>query len=189
MDDTIALAFLDQDGVITKEVHHLHRMEDLEILPNVAKAIRAIRAKGFKIAVITNQAAVAKGIVELDQVLALQKEIVRRLADEGAVIDGYFYCPHHPQGTVEPYNRECDCRKPEPGMFKRAAVEFQEKFGKKVDFSASVTVGDKTGDILAGQAVGTRTVLVETGYGGKDGVHEATPDFVAKDLFDAVQYF
>ncbi len=173
--------FLDRDGVMVEDVHHLHRIADLSVIPQVPEAIVEMRKRGYLVIVVTNQAAVAKGIATIGEVEAINNEMLRRLALHGATIDGVYYCPHHPKGKVAEYAVVCECRKPSPGMLLQAARELD------IDLAASFLVGDKTSDILAGERAKVKTILVETGYGGTDGANKVVPNIFAKDLWHASQ--
>lgn len=174
--------FLDRDGVINQDTDHLRNMADFRLLPGAAQALRVIKERGYLVIVVTNQAAVAKGMLSLDQLESMHEEIKQELARHGAEIDAIYYCPHHPDGIVPEYAIKCDCRKPGVGMIIKAIKEFD------IDLSKSFLVGDKTGDILAGTRAGLTTILVRTGYGGQDGKFEASPDFTADDLKAALRY-
>ena len=175
--------FLDRDGVINEEVDHLNNVADLRILPGAASAIKKMNEAGYHVIVVSNQAAIAKGIMTPAGLSAIHDEMKKRLADEGARIDGIYYCPHHPDGTLEEYSFTCACRKPETGMIDQAAKDFDIEVGK------SFMVGDTTGDILTGRRAGLKTILVKTGYAGKDNRYDVSPDFIAEDLSAATQYF
>ena len=174
--------FLDRDGVINEDVDHLHKVADLRILPGAAEAIKILRERGYLTIVISNQSVVAKGMATIEDMEAIHREMEDRLAKEGAVLHGIYYCPHHPNGVIAEYTRVCDCRKPEIGMIQKAVTDFA------IDLKQSFLVGDTTGDILTGARAGLKTILVKTGYAGRDGCHEATPDFVADDLLAAIDH-
>lgn len=91
-------------------------------------------------------------------------------------VDAVYYCPHHPDGNVEAYRKECRCRKPGTGMIERACRDFD------IDLGHSYMVGDRAGDILAGQSAGVKTVLVESGYGNARLESEVRADYVLRDL-------
>jgi D-glycero-D-manno-heptose 1,7-bisphosphate phosphatase len=116
--------------------------------------------------VLTNQAGIARGIVREAFVEEAHNHIAERLSLGGARLDGFYYCPHHPDASVESLRMQCDCRKPRPGMLTRAAADLE------IDLTRSFVVGDRWHDIEAGQAVGSRGVLVRTGYGRSE---ELTP--------------
>ncbi len=153
------IVFLDRDGTINEEVEYLHRPEDLVILPGVAMALRRLREQGFKLVVVTNQAGVARGYYGEEDVKALHEYLNRQLSMDGAFIDCFYYCPHHPVYGIGKYGRACHCRKPETGMFEMAEERFP------VDKSRSYMIGDKLLDMEAGKRYGVGTVLVGTGYG------------------------
>lgn len=153
------IVFLDRDGTINAEVEYLHRREDLVILPGVAEALRRLRAHGFKLVVVTNQAGVARGYYGEEDVISLHEYLNFLLSREGAGIDRFFYCPHHPVHGIGEYRQKCRCRKPDTGMF-----EMAEEF-YRVDKSRSYMIGDKLLDTEAGRRYGVSTILVGTGYG------------------------
>ena len=150
--------FLDRDGVLISDVHLLTRTEQITILPNVASALRDLARAGWKLMVASNQTVVARGLVSEVEVGEIHRTICSAIvAQGGAQIDAWYYCPHHPQATVTAYRADCDCRKPRPGLLLRAAVEHD------VDLARSFMIGDRMTDIIAGASAGCRTVLVETG--------------------------
>lgn len=154
-----ATIFLDRDGTINEEVHYLHRKEDLKLLPMAAEAIRLWNEKGFRVVVVTNQAGVARGYYGEQDVKALHRYMDQLLGRQGARIDEYYYCPHHPEHGIGRYKVKCHCRKPDTGMFEAAAQD------GAVDKAHSYMVGDKWLDIQAGARFGVHTALVGTGYG------------------------
>jgi D-glycero-D-manno-heptose 1,7-bisphosphate phosphatase len=156
--------FLDRDGTLNEEVNYLHRKEDLVILPGVPEALRAFREAGYKLVVVTNQAGVARGYYEEKDVKLLHEYMNGLLRPQGAGIDHFFYCPHHPEHGIGVYKTACRCRKPETGMF-----EMAEQF-YEIDKEHSWMIGDKLIDIQAGKNYHLHTALVGTGYGAK--VHE-----------------
>jgi len=154
-----AAVFLDRDGTINEEVGYLDRVEKLRLIPGAAEAIRLLNEKGFKTVVVTNQSGVARGFFTEAFVETVHSRIQELLAAEGAVIDGFYYCPHHPTEGRGPYLQDCDCRKPAPGLLRCAAAEHG------IDPSRSFVVGDTLKDIEAGGRVGIPGILVLTGYG------------------------
>lgn len=178
--------FLDRDGTINEEVNYLHRTEDLKLLPGIPDAIRLLKEQGYRIVVVTNQAGVARGYYSEADVEALHGYMNRLLRGQGAEIDHFFYCPHHPEHGIGAYRRQCHCRKPETGMFEMAEQYYT------VDREHSWMIGDKLLDILAGMNYGVHTVLVGTGYGTE--VHkeqvekgEQPYDIYAETFMDAAR--
>ena len=113
------VVFLDRDGTINEEVEYLYRPEDLRFLPGVPEAIKRLNGAGFKVVVITNQAGVARGYYTEADVERLHSYMNRLLEEKGAHIDGFYYCPHHPEHGIGEYKKDCECRKPKTGMFLR----------------------------------------------------------------------
>jgi D-glycero-D-manno-heptose 1,7-bisphosphate phosphatase len=159
--------FLDRDGTMIEESGYLNRLERLVFFPFTVDAIRVLNRAGFAVVVVTNQAGIARGIVPESFVADAHRHIAVRLEAGGARVDGFYFCPHYPSGAVEQYRTACDCRKPQPGMLRRAAADLD------LDLARSFVVGDRWHDLAAGQAVGARGVLVRTGLGLED---EASPD-------------
>ena len=151
--------FLDRDGTLIEEVGYLDRAERVELYPYSADALRALNRAGLRVVMVTNQSGVARGFFSESVVEAVHAHIERLLADAGAHIDAYYYCPHHPDGKVAEYARACDCRKPGRGLVDRAARELG------IDPRRSFTVGDRWLDVALARAIGGAGVLVRTGYG------------------------
>jgi D-glycero-D-manno-heptose 1,7-bisphosphate phosphatase len=179
--------FLDRDGVIIEEVHYLTRIEQVRLIPGAAEAIRRLNQAGVPVVVVTNQSGVAQGLFPEQRVAEVHAEIDRLLACEDARVDCYYYCPHHPGTGVEPYRRECDCRKPRPGMLVTAGRDLG------LDLSASWLVGDKISDLEAATAAGCSSLLVRTGHGQRTsaGLDETRkpPAAVVADLTEAVEVY
>lgn len=141
-------AFLDRDGVINVDIGYLHRPEDFQWIPGAPAAIRRLNDLGFWVFVVTNQSGVARGFYPEAAVQDLHRWINRQLQQFGAHVDAFFYCPHHPDGSVSPYNRPCDCRKPAAGLIEQAFAAWP------VDPAGSFLIGDKISDMGAAQAMG-----------------------------------
>jgi D-glycero-D-manno-heptose 1,7-bisphosphate phosphatase len=153
--------FLDRDGTINEEIGYMDRMEKLRLIPGAAKAIRLINASGMKAVVVTNQSGVARGIFTESFVAEIHARLGEMLRAEGASVDGIYFCPHHPTDGRGDYLRECECRKPAPGLLLRAAAELH------LDPVRSYMVGDTLKDIEAGVRAGAEGILVRTGYGNE----------------------
>lgn len=168
--------FLDRDGVLTEEKSYIASVEDLRIFPYAAECIRRIHEKGYYAIVITNQSGVARGIFTEEVLLKMNDILIRQTK-----ADAVYYCPHHPEGILEKYKKNCHCRKPETGMFKMACERFP------IDMLGSYMVGDRATDILAGQNMGIKTVLLESGYGTAGLEQYVEPDYRMKDLRDLTE--
>jgi D-glycero-D-manno-heptose 1,7-bisphosphate phosphatase len=174
--------FLDRDGTIIRQVELMHEIGQLRMLPGASKAIRLLNRRGIPVIVVTNQPVVARGVASEQQVRLVHEELERRLGNVGAHVDGYYFCPHHPNATLPQYREQCACRKPKPGMLFDAARQFG------IDLHQSVIIGDTTQDVEMGRRVGIRTILVRTGHGGRDPwQYEVIPDWTATNLLEAVQ--
>ena len=180
--------FLDRDGTINEEVGYLDSLDKLKIIPASYQAIKLINLNGMKAIVISNQAGVARGLFTEEFVHEINNIITADLQRHGAVIDKFYYCPHHPEHGNGEYLQNCNCRKPAPGMLLQAAEELN------IDLSSSYFVGDRFIDMETAKKVGAKGVLVKTGYGedllqddGPDrATLENTPDFIAADILEAV---
>jgi len=176
-----AAVFLDRDGTLIREVNYLTAIEQIEVLPKVASALRLLRAGGFKLVMVTNQSVVARGALSEAGLQKIHAEIVKRLAQEGAVLDGIYYCPHHPTEGLGDYRVVCDCRKPKTAMIKRAAEDLQ------IDPTLSYVVGDQLTDIELASAVGATGILVGRDDAAARGVVPLSFRFAA-DLAGAAEW-
>jgi D-glycero-D-manno-heptose 1,7-bisphosphate phosphatase len=158
-DSRYAAVFLDRDGTINEEVGYLDRLDKLHLIPGAAEAIRLINQSGMKAVVVTNQSGVARGMFDEAFVDEVHRQLRKMLREEGASLDGFYFCPHHPLEGRGSYLRVCDCRKPAPGLLLRAADELC------LDPERSYMIGDTLKDIEAASRIGARGVLVRTGYG------------------------
>jgi D-glycero-D-manno-heptose 1,7-bisphosphate phosphatase len=154
--------FLDRDGVLIKEINYLSSPDQVNVYPETIQALRLLKENNYVIIVVTNQAGVARGFFAENSVPKVHNEIDRQLKQFNLQIDHYYYCPHHPDGSVEKYAINCDCRKPMPGMILQAAKEYN------LDLNASFLIGDKISDLLSAENAGCLGILVETGYGQKN---------------------
>ena len=145
---------VDRDGTLIRDVGYLSRIEQIELLPRTAEALRMLSEAGLKIAVVTNQSAVGRGLLDEAELGRIHRELEARLAAAGASVDGIYYCPHHPTEAIGSYRIRCDCRKPDAGMARRAA----EDLG--LDLGRSYVIGDKGIDMELAARVGARGILV-----------------------------
>ncbi|MGA8849131.1 MAG: D-glycero-beta-D-manno-heptose 1,7-bisphosphate 7-phosphatase [Dehalococcoidia bacterium] len=176
--------FLDRDGVITQEPpYYAHKLSELELLPKSADAIRLLNENGFLVIVVCNQAGIAYGYYREEDAISFNQAMKDNLARDGARIDAMYYCPHHPEAKIERYRLDCNCRKPKPGMLTGAGKELN------IDLKQSFMVGDKLSDVEAGKRAGCKTIMVKTGQGVEElKKNEIVCDYVAKDLYNAVQH-
>ncbi len=174
--------FLDRDGTIIEDASYIGEISRIKFLPMVSEAIKLLNESGFKVIITTNQAGVARGYFTEDAVREVNRYIEETLATQGALIDRTYYCPHHIEGTIKEYRKECHWRKPNPGMIEEAAREFS------IDLRDSFIIGDKMSDIETGCRAGCRTLLLAD-KGSPEGEKTAsTPDYIAADLYEAVEW-
>ena len=140
--------FLDRDGVINVDHAYVHRIEDFEFIPGIFELCRRAKALGYLLVVVTNQAGIGRGLYSEAQFHALTNWMKARFADEGAALDGVYFCPTHPTAGMGDYRVESAHRKPGPGMLLQAARELD------IDLARSAIVGDKMSDMRAGAAAG-----------------------------------
>jgi D-glycero-D-manno-heptose 1,7-bisphosphate phosphatase len=175
-------AFLDRDGTLIREVGYLDDPEGLELLPGAAAAVRRLRAAGFPVVVISNQAGVGRGLFPSARVHETMARLRERLRAEGAELDAIYFCPHRPED-------QCACRKPGTALLERAADDLE------LSLRDSVMIGDKWIDVATGQRAGGSGVLVRTGYGRDEEARLAEseldrpPDYVADDVADATSWW
>jgi len=171
--------FLDRDGTIIKEKNFIQSPQQLEFFSGSIQAIKILKNLGYKIIVVSNQSGVGRGILTEEMVKKVNHFFMRKLVEKDAPVDALYYCPHHP-------DQNCDCRKPETGMLKKAAQEH------KLNLRDAVVIGDKISDVRLGKNIGAKTILVLTGYGksevSKIKEEKDKPDFVAKNLLSATRW-
>lgn len=162
-------AFLDRDGVLNVDRGYTFRPEDLKMIPTAAAAVRLLNDAGFYVFVVSNQSGVARGFYTEAAVDLFNTHIQDNLKVEGAHIDAFYYCPHHPDGAIKGLAIQCRCRKPAPGMLEQAARDWP------IDLSRSFLIGDKDVDMAAARAFHIRGVKFDAQAG-------SLVDLVRKEL-------
>lgn len=164
--------FIDRDGTLIEEHGDLGDPDGVELLPGAAHAVRRLQDAGLLTVLVTNQSGIAKGLFSFEDFKAVQERLIKLLAEEGVRLDKVYVCPHHPDVTGP-----CDCRKPGPGMYRRAAADLS------VDLARSFYVGDRWRDVAVTEEIGGTFFLLRTGAAGQGAPPET--DRVA-DLAEAV---
>ena len=179
--------FLDRDGTINREVGFLRSVEELELLPRSAQAVKLINDSGYLAIVVTNQPVIARGEVTEPELNEIHNRMETLLGENAAYIDRLYYCPHHPdsgfEGEVPSLKIKCSCRKPAPGMLLKAADELN------IDLAGSWMIGDRNTDILAGINAGTKTARIVDDTAPEDSERRLidTPaDITGSDLYDVI---
>ena len=177
-----ALWILDRDGTIITETGYLREGEPFDLIPGAAASIRRLNRAGLAVAVATNQSAIARGWLSPSGLENIHRAIGEALAREGAHIDAWFACPHHPEIGEAPWRTECTCRKPAPGLIQMAL----EHFG--VEPAKAVMVGDSLTDLEAATGALVPSILVRTGKGAQQ-LEQARdlPLRAARDLAEVVE--
>jgi histidinol-phosphate phosphatase family protein len=157
---------------MAEDVSYCSRPKDFKLFPRTARAVKQLKEHGFKVIVVTNQSGVGRGYFTEETLLKIHNKMKKELAKEGAILDGIYYCPHHPDD-------KCDCRKPKPGLVIRAAHE------NGIDLERSFVVGDLPFDIGLGKAAGMKTILV--GHSPSDEAIALEPDAIMPNLQAATQ--
>lgn len=158
MANLIPAIFLDRDGTINVDHGYVYEIDNFEFIDGVIEACLKLKEMGFALVIVSNQSGIARGKFTEDQFMQLTEWMDWSFADRGIDLDGIYYCPHHPTEGKGDYRKECDCRKPMPGMLLSAKEHLN------IDMAASYIVGDKIDDLRAGAAAGVGTkVLVRTG--------------------------
>ncbi|TSH91610.1 HAD family hydrolase [Verticiella sediminum] len=149
--------FLDKDGTLLEDVPYNVDPARMRFAPGVPSGLRRLAALGVPLVVVSNQPGLALGLFEEAALQAMQSHLRRMFADAGAALTAFYYCPHHPDGTVAPFACACRCRKPDSGMLERAAREHG------LSLARSWLIGDILDDVEAGRRAGCRTVLLDNG--------------------------
>ena len=179
--DSRIAVFMDRDGTITEEMGYLKNPDKLKLIPRSAEAVRLLNKRKILAIVISNQSGVARGYFEEKTVSDTHRRLEKLLKEEDAHLDGIYYCPHHTEFGPPKYRKNCNCRKPKPGMLLTAAKRFS------LDLKKCYIIGDKRDDIKLAHSVGARGILVLTGYGEKS-KKKLKPDHITQNLYQAVEW-
>ena len=153
----IQAIFFDRDGVLNEEVGYLWEIEKFRGIDGAREAIKFCNERGILTIVVTNQSGIARGMYTSKEVDALHAFMQKSLAEVGAHIDAFYYCPHYPEGSVKEFSVACDCRKPKPGMILKACKEF------KIQPAQAILFGDSDRDIEAAKAARLRAEIFFAG--------------------------
>lgn len=181
------IVFLDRDGTLIQEQDYLSDPDRVILIPGAAEGLRLLSEQRLVLCVVSNQAGIARGKITESQLEAVHDRFVSLFAEQGVTFDAIEYCPHHPEGSIDRYRQECDCRKPATGMAERIL----SRFSVPPSWSRWV-VGDKMIDIEMGKRLGAQTVLVSTGYGVEEAERCATcgilPNAFLPDINEAAHW-
>ena len=168
--------FLDRDGTLIREREYLSDPGGVELIGGVTEALRRLRAAGYLLVVVTNQSGIGRGLYSVEDYRRVAARLDALLAESEIVLDGTWFCPHHPDHTGP-----CDCRKPGLGMYRAAIGELS------IDPGHSYFIGDKVSDLEPASRLGGQAILVRTGYGTQVDGELPEGAWVARDLLDAAR--
>lgn len=179
--------FLDRDGTVNEQMGYINHVARFVLLPRTAEAIQMLKRSGYLVIVVSNQSGVARGYFPVQLVEKVHRRMQAQLAQQGAAVDGIYFCPHHPRGSVDEFRVDCGCRKPKAGLIAQARRHFA------IDMSRSYVVGDRYTDLELAFRSKLGGVLVKTGYGRGEIEYvlpgqPRKPQYVAQDLLDAAQW-
>jgi histidinol-phosphate phosphatase family protein len=178
--------FLDRDGTLIEEVSELGLTspDQVRLLPGAAEAVHRLNEAGWRVVLVTNQPVIAKGLCSESELQVIHNKLETLLGIEHAFLDRIYFCPHHPKkgfaGERPELKIECECRKPKTGMIQQAVRDLN------IDLAQSWLIGDTTTDVQTAKNAGVRSILLKTGYAGRDGKHPAQSDFTCGALGQAV---
>ncbi|HYO91318.1 MAG TPA: HAD family hydrolase [Pyrinomonadaceae bacterium] len=178
--------FMDRDGTISEEVGYVNHPSRYRVFPFSAEAVRLLNERGWLAILVTNQAGVARGYFTEDLIGEVHGVLRGELERDGARLDAVYYCAHHPSVGEPPFRLDCDCRKPRPGLIRRATADFD------IDLAKSWMIGDRYSDIVLAHNAGVRSCFVLTGYGRGEWEYQREswkhqPEMVAENLLEAVR--
>lgn len=179
--------FLDRDGTINEQMGYINHCDRFMLLPRTAEAIKLLNQNHFPVIIVTNQSGVARGYYPIGLVHEIHALLKTQLARHQAAVDGIYFCPHYAQGKLAEYAIKCNCRKPGTGLIEQACRNFE------IDLTRSYMVGDTCSDMELAHNAGLKGIMVLTGYGMGEidfilPQKQNKPAFIAKDLYDAVQW-
>ena len=149
--------FLDKDGTLIIDVPYNANPDLIQLCRGCLTGLKQLQEQGYLLILVTNQAGIAHGYFNEDELSLVEDRIRQLLKQRGITLTAFYYCPHHPQGRVSSFARDCNCRKPKPGMLIQASAEHN------IDLKASWMIGDILHDTEAGNGAGCRSILVDNG--------------------------
>lgn len=177
-----AAVFIDKDGTLIDNVPYNVDPALIRLSRGAGEALALLKRQGYLLFIVSNQSGVARGFFPESAIEGVKRRLAELLAEYGVVLDGFYYCPHHPKGTEPGYAVACECRKPMPGMLLAAARDHG------LDLKRSWMVGDILDDVEAGHRAGCRSILIDNGNETEwDASLLRNPDHTATDMFEAAR--
>lgn len=176
------VVFLDKDGTLIENVPYNVDPQRIKLAPGAVSGLQLLHRAGYKLFIITNQSGVARGYFPETALTSLEHHLRSLLESFGVPLNGFYYCPHHPDGVIPAYTMDCNCRKPQPGLFHQAAADYG------VDLTQSWFIGDILHDVEAGRSAGCRTILIDNGNETEWQLSvQRLPHHIVTDLHQAAQ--
>jgi len=173
--------FLDRDGTINVDKEYIYKVEDFEFEEGAVKGLKILQSLGYQLIIITGQSGIGRGYYSEEDYHKFMDHMHLQLARHNLLIDGEYFCSHHPEKGIGKYKIDCNCRKPKTGMLEQAVKDFD------IDLKESWVIGDKTDDIEMGRIASCKTILVKTGKAGKDGNYKVSPDYIVNNLEESAK--
>jgi D-glycero-D-manno-heptose 1,7-bisphosphate phosphatase len=175
--------FLDKDGTLIPDIPYNINTDLISLNEGVVEGLQLLQSNGYLLVIVSNQSGIAHGFFTVGEFENVRDKMKAMFSKLGIYLDGFYYCPHHPDGKIGRFSAECECRKPQPGLLLRAAAE------KNIDLSSSWMIGDILHDVEAGNRAGCKTILINNGNETEwlAGMHRL-PEYFAKDLSEAARY-
>lgn len=175
--------FLDKDGTLIPDIPYNVNADKLLLTDEVVEGLQLLQSHGYLLIIVSNQSGIAHGFFSSEQLDSVKHALCRMCMKLGIYLDGFYYCPHHPEGKIDAFSRECDCRKPKPGLILKAARD------KNIDLSSSWMIGDILNDVEAGNRAGCKSILINNGNETEWVPGEnRMPEFFAKNLAEAANF-
>ena len=175
--------FIDKDGTLIPDFPYNVDPAKITLALDSVKGLRQLQHAGYKLIIVSNQSGIALGMFERSALWRVEFKLRGLMAREGLYLGGFYYCPHHPQGTLSAYRMECDCRKPAPGLILKAAEDHH------IDLSQSWMIGDILNDVEAGHNAGCRAIIIDNGNETEwDLNRKRIPDAMVKNINQAADY-
>lgn len=175
--------FVDKDGTLIKDVPYNVNPDLIRLEKGVLEGLEKLSHNDYLIIIISNQSGIAKGLFESSQLCGVRRKITDLLEQRNVFLSGFYYCPHHPEGALEQYSFDCNCRKPKPGMILAAAEDMN------IDLENSWMIGDILNDVEAGARAGCKTILINNGNETEWVMNEfRIPFYTATNFSEAAEF-
>lgn len=148
-------AFLDRDGTINVDKNYLYKIEDFEFLPGAIDGLKKLQDAGYLLIIITNQSGIARGYYTEDDYQKINDYMIKQLKDRDIIITDVLFCPHHPYAAIKKYRKNCNCRKPQLGLFELSMKKWN------IDCKESIAIGDNLRDLKVCEIYGCRGYLIQ----------------------------